>query len=156
MLGLLVLAATSIASCPVERARYLLRDNPDVTAYFRQVDSGPDWPSGLALAVHNRKSGKTYWWLPWNGGTDSLQNIASTEDVTTEGWRPPNPDGGPRPYGNRQYVGTDASYNVLGAVPRRGELAPVHMLFPDSAGAGDTVFPIKEFFDLVTCPAKGS
>lgn len=151
MIGLFALAAASMSACPVERAHYVLRHNPSVTAYFRKVDRGPDWPSGLALAVHHRGSGKTFWWLPWSGGTDGLQNVASTEDVTKSGWRPPNPDAGPRPYGNRQYLGTDAAYNILSGWLRRGSIAPAHMLFPDSAGAHDTVFPTKQFFDLVTC-----
>lgn len=151
MIGLFALAAASVAACPVERAHYTLRHNPEVTAYFRPVESGHDWPSGLALAVHHKRSGKTFWWLPWNGGTDDLQNVASTQDVTVEGWQPPSPDGGPRPYGNRQYLGTDAAYNIIGHVPKRGEPAPAHMLFPNSAGSGDTVFPTKQFFDLVSC-----
>src|SRR5947209_683805 len=110
MVGLIALAAASTAQCPVEHAHYVLRNNPAVTAYFRDVDSGSDWPSRLALAVHDAGSGKTFWWLPWLGGTDGLQNVASTNDVTRSGWRPPNPDGGPRPYGDRQYIGTDAAY----------------------------------------------
>ena len=156
MLGLLALAATSVVPCPVERAQYVLRHHSDWTAYYRQVDSGQDWPNGLALAIHDRRSGKTSWWLPWNGGTDGLQNIASTEDVTTKGWRSPDPDGGPRPQGNRQYLGFDAAYDLFGRVPRRGDPAPSHMLFPDSAGAGDQTFGWKDFFDLVSCSGKGS
>ena len=126
-----------------------------MTAYFRPVDSGSDWPSHIALAVHYEKSGKTFWWLPWNGGSDSLQNVASTEDVTVKGWQPPNPDGGPRPYGNRQYIVTDSNYNLINHVPIRGEAAPAHMLFPDSAGSGDTAFLNRQFFDLVSCQKKG-
>jgi hypothetical protein len=151
MVGLFALVAASMSQCPVERAHYVLRHNPNVTAHFRTVDSFPDWPSGLALAVHHTSSGKTFWWLPWLGGTDGLQNVASTEDVTKRGWRPPNPDDGPRPHGNRQYLGTDAGYNILSGWLHRGAIAPVHMLFPDSASAHDTVFPTKQFFDLVNC-----
>lgn len=151
MLVLLALAAVSVRQCPVESAHYVLRHDPNVTAYFRDVDSGPDWPSGVALAVRHKTSGQTSWWLPWLGGTDGLRNVASTEDVTKPGWRPPNPDDGPRPYGDRQYVGTDGAYNVIDDVPHKGSVAPVHMLFPNSASAHDTVFPIKQFFDLVSC-----
>ena len=99
MVGVLLAAAASAASCPVERARYVFRNDLSVTAYFRPVESGPDWPSRIALAVHYKKTGRTYWWLPWNGGSDSLQNVASTEDVTARGWTAPSPDGGPRPFG---------------------------------------------------------
>ena len=151
MVGLFVLAAASMSRCPVERAHYVLRQNPNVTAYFRTVPTFPDWPSGLALAVHHRSSGKTFWWLPWLGGTDALQNVASTEDVTKRRWRPPNPDDGPRPYGNRQYLGTDGAYNIVSGWLHRGTIAPAHMLFPDSAGSHDIVLPAKQFFDLVSC-----
>jgi hypothetical protein len=136
MIGLLALAAATIASCPVNRAQYILRHNPDVTAYFRPVESGPERPSGIALAIHHKKSGKTFWRLPWNGGTDGLQNSAPTEDVTVKGWRAPSPDGGPRPYGNRQYIGADVTYNIIDHVPKREEPAPTHMLFPNSAASG--------------------
>lgn len=155
MFGLLVLAASTVTQCPVERAHYVLRHHPDWTAEFREVDSGADWPSGVALAIHNGKTKETFWWLPWNGGTDGLQNVASTTDVTAKGWKPPSPDGGPRPQGNRQYLGFTAGYDLISSVPRRGEIAPSHMLFPNSAGARDEAFGWKDFFDLVTCPANG-
>lgn len=155
MFGLLALAASTVAHCPVERAQYKLRHHPDWTAYYHEVDSGPDWPSGIALAIHNRRSGATSWWLPWNGGTDGMQNVASTEDVTRKGWKPPSPDGGPRPQGNRQYLGFTAAYDLIPRVPRRGETAPSHMLFPNSAGAGDKAFGWKDFFDLVSCSGNG-
>jgi hypothetical protein len=151
MVGLFALAAVSLSQCPVERAHYVLRHNSNVTAYFRQVESGRDWPSGLALAIHHKSSGKTSWWLPWLGGTDGLQNVASTENVMAKGWQPPSADGGPRPYGDRQYLGTDARYNILSDWLRRGTIAPAHMLFPNSASSRDTVFPTKQFFDLVSC-----
>lgn len=88
MLALLAFAAGSISHCPVERARYAWRHDPDVTAYFLDVDSGRDWPSGVALVVHHKRSGQTSWWLPWLGGTDGLQNVRSTEDVTKPRWKP--------------------------------------------------------------------
>lgn len=155
MFSLLPIAAASAAQCPVENARYILRHDPDVSAYFEQVDSGPDWPSGLALAVHSRNSGRTSWWLPWNGGTDNLQNIASTTDVTARGWRPPNPEGGPRPHGDRRFLAVDADYTVLDGVPARGDPAPAHMLVPDGGGSKDQIFTTKQFFDLVNCSGGG-
>lgn len=155
MFDLLALAAASLTSCPVERAHYVLRDHPGLTADFRSVARSPDWPSGLALGVHHTASGRTFWWLPWNGGSDGLQNVASTGDVTARGWHPPDPDGGPRPYGDRHYIGTDATYRILSGAPRRGEPAPAHMLFPDSAGSQDRVFVARQFFDLVGCRSRG-
>jgi hypothetical protein len=154
MLGVLIFAAASTV-CPVEQARYALRHDKNVTAYFHPVESGPDWPSRIALAVHHRNTGRTFWWLPWNGGSSGLQNVASTEDVTAKGWRAPNPDGGPRPFGNRQYIVTDSSYSIISHVPARGDRAPAHMLFPDSAGSRDPAFSKRQFFDLVGCGKVG-
>jgi len=158
MTGLLALSAATVAtvaSCPVEQAHYVLRHDPGVTAYFRPVDSGPDWPSHVAIAVQYTELGKTFWWLPWNGGSNGLQNVASTEDVTAKDWQPPSPDGGPRPYGNRQYVGTDIMYKLINHVPKRGELAPAHMLFRDAAGSKGTAFLDRQLFDLVACRKEG-
>jgi hypothetical protein len=156
VLALITFAAASINHCPVEHAKYVLRHDPDVTAYFQDVGRSRDWPSGVALVVHHKRSRQTSWWLPWLGGTDGLRNVASTEDVTKPGWSPPNPDGGPRPHGDRQYVGTDGAYNVIDDIPRSGSIAPVHMLFPNSASAHDTAFPVKQFFDLVDCGGRPS
>lgn len=156
MIGLLALAAVSTVGCPAERARYVLRGRPDISAYFRGVDSGDDWPSRLALAIHSNKTGRTTWWIPWQGGTDGRTNIASTTDVTRPDWRPPNPDGGPRPLGDRQLLTTDASYKIMEGIPQRGKAAPAHMLNPDAGSSRDDVFPVKQFFDLVGCTKNGS
>ena len=155
MIGMLALAAATVATCPVEQAHYVLRHDPSVTAYFRPVDSGPDWPSHVAIAVQHKDLRKTLWWLPWNGGSNGLQNVVSTEDVTAKGWQPPSPDGGPRPYGDRQYIGTDIMYNLINHVPKRGEPAPAHMLFRDAAGSKDTAFLDRQFFDFVGCRKEG-
>jgi hypothetical protein len=75
--------------------------------------------------------------------------------VTARGWRPPNADDGPRPFGNREYVGADADYNVINDIPRRGKPAPVHMLIPNAGSSRDSVFVAKQFFDLVSCSPNG-
>lgn len=151
LLALLALTAPPVIGCPVERAHYVLRHHPKWTAYFREVASNPDWPSGLALIIDDQNSSRTSWWLPWNGGTDGLLNVGSTTDVTKNGYQPPTPDSGPRPEGSRQYLGFDANYDLIYHVPKRGDKAPSHMLFPDSAGAGDRTFGWKDFFDLKSC-----
>lgn len=162
MIGLLALATASSIQCRAEDANYVLRHARDVSAYFRKVDSGPNWPGGLALAIHFAKSGHTFWWLPWNGGTDNRQHVASTTDVTEPDWQPPTPDGGPRPFGDMEYLGLNANYDIINDIPRRGKLAPVHILVADAGaaefnhGAGNPVPDTKEFFDLVSCSASGS
>ena len=155
MIGWAALASAAIIACPVENAHYALRHTPGVTAYFRDVDSGPDWPGGVALAVHVRRTGVTTWWLPWRGGSDNLQNLASTTDVRAPGWKPPSPDGGPRPLGNREYLGADARYTIIDDIPLRGGPAPAHMLIPTGGSSRETVFLAKQFFDLVKCSGPG-
>ena len=147
----LMVALASAPQCPAEQASYLLRSDPEISASFVEVDSSEHWPSGLAMIVRSRKTGETSWWLPWNGGTNNLQNITSTTDVTSHSWRPPSPDGGPRPHGSREYLGFDAAYNVIPGVPQAGRPAPTHMLIPDAGSSGDRVFTSKQMFDLVRC-----
>ncbi len=158
-------AAAAALACPVEQARYALRGAPQVTARFRKVDSGPEWPSNLALATTFAASGHTYWWLPWNGGSSGRLAVASTTDVAARGWRPPSPDGGTRPHGDLDYLGADVTYKILGSVPMAGNPAPAHFMLAglgrrlygpgfgdpkDEPGAPDT----KQFFDLDGCGAN--
>jgi len=163
---LILLAAAAVLSCDVEHARYALRTAPAVTASFVDVDTHrshgiDDWPSHLAFRMRMAKTGRTYWFLPWPGGTDDLQHLASTTDVTAPNWKPPDPDGGPRPLGDLDYIATDAQYAVIDDIPHRGEPAPAHILLPT---LGDHLWhqsPIieprdgapKQFFDLVACTA---
>jgi hypothetical protein len=164
----MLIAAASLPSCPVEQARYALRTAPDITASFKDVDTPiaadgmDDWPSHLAFRIHMAKTGRTYWFLPWPGGTDDLQHLASTTDVTAPNWKPPNPSDGPRPLGDLDYIATDARYNVIDDIPHRGGMAPAHILLPR---LGDSLWhqsPIveprdgapKQFFDLVACGSR--
>ncbi|VXC61187.1 hypothetical protein [Sphingomonas sp. 8AM] len=156
MIVLFALAAAAIGTCPVERARYTLRHHPEVTAIFHAVDSGDDWPNGVVLMVRDAKTKTTSWWLPWNGGTDELQNISSTENPDAPGWQPPDPDGGPRPHGDREFIGMDAHYWVAFGAPHRGGAAPAHFLLPTTGGSQDDVFHVRQMFDLVGCAAGRS
>jgi hypothetical protein len=87
-------------ACKIENARYQQRFTPSITARFRDVESGTEWPSKVALLIHTGNTNRSYWWLPWAGGSDGQQNLASTTDVIAPGWRPPASDGGPRPLGD--------------------------------------------------------
>ena len=155
MLAALLLSLAASA-CPVEQARYALRTEPTVSARFMRLESGADWPQGLALRLdfHGRRE----WFLPWNGGTDGRQNISSTLDPTRPGWAPPSPDGGPRPLGDFEYIGLDETYRLLTSAPTRGETAPAHFLIPHLDDAlrhppsdrpRDSI--PRQFFDLVAC-----
>ncbi len=156
MLLLIAAAAVAAIRCPVETARYTLRGDPSVTASFRAADTGPDWPSDLVLRIHFARTGHDTWWLPWNGGTDNRQNLASTTDVRAAGWRAPSIDGGPRPLGSIEYIGMDESYDIQDAVPKRGTEAPGHFLLPHLGEAvwyhGQPAYsdrPEKRLFDCV-------
>jgi hypothetical protein len=159
VLPLILMALASAPTCQVENARYQLRTAPSVTADFRSVDSGPDWPAHLAMRLHVGASGRDYWFLPWNGGTDGRAHMASTTDVTSPAWKAPSPDSASqRPLGDFDYVGTDASYLVIEGTPEQGDAAPGHMLISNlndalwhqtSSDRRDAV--PTQFFDLVAC-----
>jgi hypothetical protein len=161
---IVLVTAASALSCNVEQAHYVLRTAPDITAGFqdtntrRAADSIDDWPSHLAFRIHLAKPGRTYWFLPWSGGTDGQQHLASTTDVNAPNWTPPNPDGGPRPIGDIDYLATDAEYAVINSIPHRGGAAPAHILLPNLGEALWYRTPAdqrdsapKQFFDLVGC-----
>ena len=154
MLSALVLAA-SIASCTVENARYGLRGAPGVTARFYTVQSTPDWPTGLALGVRVAKTGRSYWFLPWQGGTDQKTNLAWVRESNSPArLQPVRRD--------MEMFATDASYNLHAQVPRLHEIAPVHMLLPglshlawySTTDVHRDSLP-RAFFDLTGCEASG-
>lgn len=156
---LFALFAATLATCPVEHAQYALRTMPDVTARFIALPSGTPpsydgWHGGVALRMDFRATGRSYWWLPWNGGTDGKQNLASTPDPATPGWVPMRE----RPLKDVELISTDADYDVLPSVPELGGAAPAHFLIPDLRSAmwyrtpGDRrEGTAKQFFDLVAC-----
>ena len=82
MIALLVPASVAASQCKIEDAHYALRTQPSVTADFQDRNTGPDWPANLVMRLHLEPSGRTYWWVPWNGGTNGQQNLASTTDAS--------------------------------------------------------------------------
>lgn len=150
--------AMDLQTCKVEDAVYRQRGS-SISATFIPVNSGPDWPASLALKMHVGDSGRSYWWLPFSGGSNGRQHLASTTDVTAPGWRPPSgEDGRARPLGDVGYVAMDASYNITGAPLQRGGLAPAHFHIPDLRSALWYRTPPDrrdgesgQFFDLVSC-----
>ena len=150
MLLSLILAA-SLTSCPVTEATYQIRNQTEVTARFRPVPKSEDWPSGIALQVHVKSSGRSYWFLPWQGGTDQRTNMAWVKE-----------EGSPVDFQNiRQdmlLITTDEKYNVLPEVPKSGDVAPIHFLMPDlgpmvyysmTAEHRDSI--ARTLFDLISC-----
>jgi len=150
MLSSLILAA-SLTSCPVTDAMYRVRNQPEVTGRFRAVPKSEGWPSGLAFQVHVRLSDRSYWFLPWQGGTDQRTNMAWVKEESS----PLQFQDGRR---DLMIITTDENYTVLPEVPKFGDLAPSHILMPDlgptvwystTAEIRDSI--ARAFFDLVSC-----
>ena len=141
---------------PVERAHYTLRG--------RATDHRPiscrqrgRLAESFAGGISSSLTGRNHFVGSLAGGhlTDG-PTLLPPADVTKPGWRPPNPDDGPRPLGDRQLLTMDASYNVLESVPQQGKAAPAHMLNPDAGSSQDRIFPVKQFFDFVDCTKGGN
>jgi hypothetical protein len=154
MLSPLLVAAAIPVACPIQDARYGMRENPAITARFHAVRRTSDWSSGLALAIRIGSSGRTYWWLPWNGGTDRRLHVASVRERN----QPEQLPEGARPLGDLDFFSTTNDYAFLPAVPQRGERAPAHFFIPH---LGRTLWTglrwdrrddaPTSFFDLVDC-----
>lgn len=148
--------AASLASCPVENARYDLRGSTGVAARFYPVPRSRDWPTGLALRVRVAESGRSYWFLPWEGGTNGKTNLAWVRERRS-----------PIQYQTDrrdiEFFAMDAAYNLDPGLPRAGGLAPAHMLLPDlsnlawhSTTAINRDSIARAFFDLAGCEAPQS
>jgi len=150
----IALALAAAVTCPVENAHYHLRHMDKVTLTFTPVAASRDWPSGVALAVHNSWSHHTNYFLPWNGGNDGRQNVAHTTDVTQPDFNLPSPDGGPGRLGDMVYIAADAGYNILDEIPKKGAAAPAHILLSDLSDSDwKDDATVKQFFDLDGCTA---
>lgn len=150
-----IVTASLLAACPVEHAHYALRTMPGVTARFVPVTGGDaEWRVGLALRMDFAATGRSYWWLPWNGGTDGMQHLASTPDPATKDWHPMQV----RPLGDVDFIATDAHYTLRDGVPLRGEVAPAHFFIENLREAMWYRAPqdrreatAKQFFEMVRC-----
>ncbi len=148
----IALALAVAAVCPVEKAQYTLRHMPGVTLSFIPITASRDWPSGIAMVEHSADTGHTYYFLPWQGGSDDQTNVTHTTDVTQPDFQLPSPDGGPGRLGDMEYIATDAGYDIINHAPVRGDPAPAHILISglsDSSWRQDSV--AKAFFDFDGC-----
>jgi hypothetical protein len=143
--------AASIASCSIENAQYVLRGAPGVTARFYNVQTSSDWPSGLALDVHVARSGRSYWFLPWQGGTDQKTNLAWVREANS-------PFVGQAIRREIEMFATDASYDLRPDILKARDVAPAHLLLPDvghlawySTTAAERDSLPRAFFDLSEC-----
>jgi len=146
-------AAAAPAPCPVERAAYVLRGQPGFTAEFHPVATNRDWPLGIALAVHAAKTGRTFWFLPWNGGTDDRMHLRW---VRVAGDRLDGKSVPPE----EEFLALDREDDFLSHVPAMGGAAPARFVLPGFARELWYATAIDErdvmtqaFFDLASCGA---
>lgn len=150
---LLLLAASSSTLCAAEAAQYVLRDDRAITARFYRVPVTKDWRTGLTLRVHVGKSGRSYWFLPWQGGTNDQINLAWVREKNT-----PLQHQGVRQ--DMEFFETDAAYRFIHEVPQAGSQAPARLLLPHlgelawySTHYTERDSIPKAFFDRVSCTA---
>lgn len=153
MLIPLLLLASATASCSVEAAQYRLRDDGTVTARFYRVRATEDWRTGLALRIHVGKSGRSYWFLPWKGGTNDQINLAWVREKNAYFQ-------GQSLRQDMEYFETDRAYRFIHEVPKVGSPAPAHLLLPhlgefawySTSHLQHDSIP-KAFFDRIGCAA---
>ncbi len=161
MLILGFLAAAATFACPIEGARYVLRGAPSVIARFRAVETNPEWPSRIAFGISLPRAARPVWFLPYDGGSDGREKLASTTDVDAPGWSPPDPDDGPRPLGDLEVLTADDRYDFTAESLRRGAQAPAHLYLVGMSDVlwrrrveGRQVSVPQQFFDRVSCGAR--
>lgn len=157
MIGALLLAGSAAAvpaTCPVERAAYRLRGQPDFTAEFHPVPTNLDWPQGIVLAIHSAKTGRTYWLLPWNGGTDDRLHLR---------WVRVAGDGldGMRIALDQDLLLIDRNDDFIARVPSRGGGAPARFVMPGFArqlwyatAVDERDSMTQAYFELGACGAQ--
>ena len=115
--GFVAQACGASLDCPLERARYVIRDEQGMTAGFRLR------PPDLFFFVNAASRNTTSWFLPASGA----MHLASTTDIMAPGWRLD----GPKPLGDLDYAVTD---DVDRPLPdfwfHPGVKAPAHILIP--------------------------
>lgn len=151
-----VVAPTAPPTCPVDRSRYVLRAEPSITARFHSVRRTEEWSTGLAFEVSIGKTGRRYWFLPWQGGTDRKINLAWVRERHS-------PVEGQSVRGDHEFFSTDSAYVFNYGVPKAGGTPPAHLFIPDlermlwySTPYDQRDTAPKSFFDLVGCGGSTS
>jgi hypothetical protein len=111
------------ADCPLEKSRYVIRDERDMTAGFA---SRQDSPADVFLFVHSASRNETAWFRPYRAGSpDFATHLASTTDITAPDWRMD----GPKPLGDLDYAAIDENGRPMPDFwLHRGIRAPAHIL----------------------------
>lgn len=159
LLAVMLAAASPAPACSVERARYVLRADPTVTAFFHPVDRTSDWVAGVAMEIRLGRTGRTSWWLPFHGGTIDRNGVRWTALRGTPQAEP----GYPYPLGDLLYFEFDADYGMNIEIPTRGVAAPSHFFLNDLRevfwyrdDSANRSSPPRSLFDLAGCAAEGA
>jgi hypothetical protein len=127
LLGLSSIPQAFAASpdCPLEKARYVIRDEQGMTAGLR---SRQDSPADVFLFVHSASRNETAWFRAYRGsGPGIATRLASTTDIAAPGWR----RDGPKPLGDLDYsVSDDQGRSMPDFWFHQGVEAPAHIVIP--------------------------
>ncbi|HEX4711479.1 hypothetical protein [Phenylobacterium sp.] len=149
-------AARAQVACPIERAHYVLRGTPNVTAGFQNLPKLQGWLTTIAFHIDFRNEGDRFWWL-FDQGSSRFLTMISTTDVNAPGWQPPDEEHkGAKPLGTTHVWYADQNYVLSYSMPDQGTAAPQHILIPDLEEiAWYGLKPRRgiptAFFDLATC-----
>ncbi|MBA14823.1 MAG: hypothetical protein CMN73_00495 [Sphingomonas sp.] len=138
--------------CPIERAQYVLRAMPTITAQFHAVPRTDQWRSGYAMEMRFEETGRRYWWLPDPGGSADNPGFYFTRgpgSAVTDN------------LGRLDFFGFDSDYTMLASIPVAGEPAPAHFLLYNMRAAywygtpGDRREDAgpRSLFDFAACAA---
>ena len=112
-LGVIVSGSPALAACPLQAARYAIRDEQGVTAGFAAQRE--------RLFFFVRSPEAMQWFMPVGS------RLVSTGDVLAPGWRAD----GPEPIGALNYSATNEKGEAMaGYVFQIGARAPAHILIP--------------------------
>ena len=137
-----VLATGACAACPIERARYRMIHEPDITAGFKRAGEG----GGLAFFVHSASKDHvssdgerrfppqiTYWFrfTPSSG----RQILLSPFKVATATGKPTDPSEPGGMMDRMRFMAADESLRFATGIPTTHSTAPAYVLMPDLAEA---------------------
>lgn len=122
--------AAGAAECPVERAVYALRSQPEVTAGFVPARNMASGYSDLYAFVTTAQ--RTYWFsLTGSNGYSNIYLLPITDP-----YHPADPDAGPQPLPSDDETGLalyamDADLAIAVDAPLKADPAPAHLFIPD-------------------------
>ncbi|HEY1708555.1 MAG TPA: hypothetical protein VGG10_09850 [Rhizomicrobium sp.] len=149
-------AIEPVPRCPLELARYVLRDYPGITAGFqvRPTDRSVD----LLFFIHSTDKNTTHWFLAYSGNGQGIStHLASIGVVAGSSLKPPNAGADRRELDDLDYLAADKTYRFMQSYAAyRSAEAPEHIFIPELQHALWYQAEPREgvpvaFFDLQSC-----